>query len=89
MEEEELSFSTKEEQQQLLQKVLQASDLDAEEEVVAGEYGSKSAQVMKTLKTTTTNITRPFSFDSKCDAIIDALVSLWNVGERIHFFKLH
>lgn len=47
MEEEELSFSTKEEQQQLLQKVLQASDLDAEEEVVAGEYGSKSAQVMK------------------------------------------
>lgn len=52
MEEEELSFSTKEEQQQLLQKVLQASDLDAEEEVVAGEYGSKSAQVMKnSLKT--------------------------------------
>lgn len=47
MEEEELSFSTKEEQQQLLQKVLQASDLDAEEEVVAGEYGSKSTQVMK------------------------------------------
>lgn len=47
MEEEELSFSTKEEQQQLLQKVLQASDLDAEEEVIAGEYGSKSAQVMK------------------------------------------
>lgn len=47
MEEEELSFSTKEEQQQLLQKVLQASDLDAEEEVVAGEYGSKSAQVIK------------------------------------------
>lgn len=47
MEEEELSFSSKEEQQQLLQKVLQASDLDAEEEVVAGEYGSKSVQVMK------------------------------------------
>ncbi|XP_016155148.1 PREDICTED: TFIIH basal transcription factor complex helicase XPB subunit, partial [Ficedula albicollis] len=47
MEEEELSFSTKEEQQQLLQKVLQASDLDAEEEVVAGEYGSKSAQVSR------------------------------------------
>lgn len=47
MEEEELSFSTKEEQQQLLQKVLQASDLDAEEEVVAGEYGSKSVQVIK------------------------------------------
>ncbi|XP_017582776.1 PREDICTED: TFIIH basal transcription factor complex helicase XPB subunit [Corvus brachyrhynchos] len=47
MEEEELSFSTKEEQHQLLQKVLQASDLDAEEEVVAGEYGSKSAQVSR------------------------------------------
>ncbi|KAM6268823.1 general transcription and DNA repair factor IIH helicase/translocase subunit XPB isoform 1-T1 [Porphyrio hochstetteri] len=47
MEEEELSFSTKEEQQQLLQKVLQASDLDAEEEVVAGEYGSKSAQMSR------------------------------------------
>ncbi|KAM7017251.1 general transcription and DNA repair factor IIH helicase subunit XPB [Melospiza melodia melodia] len=47
MEEEELSFSTKEEQQQLLQKVLQASDLDAEEEVVAGEYGSKSTQVSR------------------------------------------
>ncbi|XP_053926164.1 general transcription and DNA repair factor IIH helicase subunit XPB isoform X1 [Cuculus canorus] len=47
MEEEELSFSTKEEQQQLLQKVLQASDLDAEEEVVTGEYGSKSAQVSR------------------------------------------
>uniref|UniRef100_A0A8B9V4Z0 General transcription and DNA repair factor IIH helicase/translocase subunit XPB n=1 Tax=Anas zonorhyncha TaxID=75864 RepID=A0A8B9V4Z0_9AVES len=47
MEEEELSFSTKEEQQQLLQKVLQASDLDAEEEVVAGEYGSKSVQVSR------------------------------------------
>lgn len=44
MEEEALAFSTKEEQQQLLQKVLQASDLDAEEEVVAGEYGSKSSQ---------------------------------------------
>ncbi|XP_067426204.1 general transcription and DNA repair factor IIH helicase/translocase subunit XPB [Emydura macquarii macquarii] len=47
MEEEQLSFSSKEEQQQLLQKVLQASDLDAEEEVVAGEYGSKSAQVSR------------------------------------------
>uniref|UniRef100_A0A8B9DBD4 General transcription and DNA repair factor IIH helicase/translocase subunit XPB n=1 Tax=Anser cygnoides TaxID=8845 RepID=A0A8B9DBD4_ANSCY len=47
MEEEELSFSSKEEQQQLLQKVLQASDLDAEEEVVAGEYGSKSAQMSR------------------------------------------
>uniref|UniRef100_A0A8D2KV26 General transcription and DNA repair factor IIH helicase/translocase subunit XPB n=2 Tax=Varanus komodoensis TaxID=61221 RepID=A0A8D2KV26_VARKO len=47
MEEEDLMFSTKEEQQQLLQKVLQASDLDAEEEVVAGEYGSKSSQVSR------------------------------------------
>uniref|UniRef100_A0A670K4C8 General transcription and DNA repair factor IIH helicase/translocase subunit XPB n=1 Tax=Podarcis muralis TaxID=64176 RepID=A0A670K4C8_PODMU len=44
MEEEELMFSSKEDQQQLLQKVLQASDMDAEEEVVAGEYGSKSSQ---------------------------------------------
>ncbi|XP_054578916.1 general transcription and DNA repair factor IIH helicase subunit XPB isoform X1 [Eptesicus fuscus] len=44
MEEEELAFSTKEEQQQLLQKVLAATDLDAEEEVVAGEFGSKSSQ---------------------------------------------
>ncbi|XP_012876156.1 PREDICTED: TFIIH basal transcription factor complex helicase XPB subunit isoform X2 [Dipodomys ordii] len=47
MEEEELAFSTKEEQQQLLQKVLAASDLDAEEEVVAGEFGSKSSQVSR------------------------------------------
>ncbi|OXB81631.1 UNVERIFIED_CONTAM: hypothetical protein H355_008793 [Colinus virginianus] len=47
MEEEELSFSSKEEQQQLLQKVLQASDLDAEEEVVAGDYGSKSVQMSR------------------------------------------
>ncbi|XP_004276907.1 general transcription and DNA repair factor IIH helicase subunit XPB [Orcinus orca] len=47
MEEEELAFSTKEEQQQLLQKVLAASDLDAEEEVVAGELGSKSSQVSR------------------------------------------
>ncbi|XP_062463779.1 general transcription and DNA repair factor IIH helicase subunit XPB [Pezoporus occidentalis] len=47
MEEEQLSFSTKEEEEQLLQKVLQASDLDAEEEVVAGEYGSKPTQVSR------------------------------------------
>ncbi|XP_029460993.1 LOW QUALITY PROTEIN: general transcription and DNA repair factor IIH helicase subunit XPB [Rhinatrema bivittatum] len=47
MEEEELSFSTKEDQQQLLQKVLAASDLDAEEEVVAGEFGPKSTQVAR------------------------------------------
>ncbi|XP_023661411.1 general transcription and DNA repair factor IIH helicase/translocase subunit XPB [Paramormyrops kingsleyae] len=41
MEEEDLMFSTKEEQQQLLQKVLAASDLDAEEEVVAGESSGR------------------------------------------------
>ncbi|XP_072117176.1 general transcription and DNA repair factor IIH helicase/translocase subunit XPB isoform X1 [Mobula birostris] len=46
MDEEDLSFGTKEEQQQLLQKVLAASDLDAEEEVVLGEFGSKG-QVMR------------------------------------------
>uniref|UniRef100_A0A8C6JRR5 General transcription and DNA repair factor IIH helicase/translocase subunit XPB n=3 Tax=Psittaciformes TaxID=9223 RepID=A0A8C6JRR5_MELUD len=53
MEEEQLSFSTKEEEEQLLQKVLQASDLDAEEEVVAGEYGSKSTQVSRRTGTMT------------------------------------
>ncbi|KAE8581622.1 hypothetical protein XENTR_v10024857 [Xenopus tropicalis] len=42
MEEEDLAFSNKEDQQQLLQKVLAASDLDAEEEVVVGEFGSRS-----------------------------------------------
>lgn len=42
MEEEDLMFSTREEQQQLLQKVLAASDMDAEEELVAGEVGTKS-----------------------------------------------
>ncbi|XP_069319573.1 general transcription and DNA repair factor IIH helicase/translocase subunit XPB [Eulemur rufifrons] len=47
MEEEELAFSTKEEQQQLLQKVLAATDLDAEEEVVAGEFGSRSGQASR------------------------------------------
>ncbi|CAD7670619.1 unnamed protein product [Nyctereutes procyonoides] len=47
MEDEELAFSTREEQQQLLQKVLAATDLDAEEEVVAGEFGSKSSQVSR------------------------------------------
>lgn len=41
MEEEDLMFSTRDEQQQLLQKVLAASDLDAEEEVVMGEVGGK------------------------------------------------
>lgn len=47
MEEEELAFSTREEQQQLLQKVLAATDLDAEEEVVAGEFGSRSGQASR------------------------------------------
>lgn len=41
MEEEDLMFSNREEQQQLLQKVLAASDLDAEEEMVAGEVGTR------------------------------------------------
>lgn len=41
MEEEDLMFSSRDEQQQLLQKVLAASDLDAEEEVVLGEVGGK------------------------------------------------
>ncbi|XP_028836147.1 general transcription and DNA repair factor IIH helicase/translocase subunit XPB [Denticeps clupeoides] len=41
MEEEDLMFSTRDEQQRLLQRVLAASDLDAEEEVVTGEVGSK------------------------------------------------
>ncbi|XP_033842277.1 general transcription and DNA repair factor IIH helicase subunit XPB [Periophthalmus magnuspinnatus] len=41
MDEEDLMFSTREEQYQLLQKVLAASDLDAEEEVVAGEVGGR------------------------------------------------
>uniref|UniRef100_A0A671KAL7 General transcription and DNA repair factor IIH helicase/translocase subunit XPB n=1 Tax=Sinocyclocheilus anshuiensis TaxID=1608454 RepID=A0A671KAL7_9TELE len=41
MEEEALMFSSREEQQQLLHKVLAASDLDAEEEVVMGDVGGK------------------------------------------------
>lgn len=41
MEEEDLMFSTREDQHQLLQKVLAASDLDAEEEVVMGDVGGK------------------------------------------------
>ncbi|XP_034049010.1 general transcription and DNA repair factor IIH helicase subunit XPB isoform X2 [Thalassophryne amazonica] len=41
MEEEDLMFSTQDEQHQLLQKVLAASDLDAEDEVVAGEVGAR------------------------------------------------
>ncbi|KAF3824552.1 hypothetical protein GH733_008837 [Mirounga leonina] len=47
LEDEELAFSTREEQQQLLQKVLAATDLDAEEEVVAGEFASRSSQVSR------------------------------------------
>lgn len=41
MEEEDLMLSTRDDHQQLLQKVLAASDLDAEEEVVAGEAGTR------------------------------------------------
>lgn len=54
MEEEDLMFSTREDQQQLLQKVLAASDLDAEEEVVAGELGARpqvrTSDKLKSLK---------------------------------------
>lgn len=49
MEEEDLMFSSRDDQQQLLQKVLAASDLDAEEEVVAGELGGRP-QVRKFVK---------------------------------------
>ncbi|XP_069472895.1 general transcription and DNA repair factor IIH helicase/translocase subunit XPB [Ambystoma mexicanum] len=48
MEEEELAYSNKEDLQQLLQKVLAASDLDAEEEVVVGEFGSRSLMNRRT-----------------------------------------
>ena len=41
MDEEDLMFSSRDEQYQLLQKVLAASDLDAEEEVVIGEVGGR------------------------------------------------
>ena len=41
MEEEDLMFSTREDQQQLLQKVLAASDLDAEDEIVVTEVGGR------------------------------------------------
>ncbi|XP_062383346.1 general transcription and DNA repair factor IIH helicase subunit XPB [Sardina pilchardus] len=44
MEEEELMFSTRDEQQLLLQKVIAASDLDAEDEVVSGELGTGRPQ---------------------------------------------
>uniref|UniRef100_UPI00398EC6EA general transcription and DNA repair factor IIH helicase/translocase subunit XPB isoform X2 n=1 Tax=Pristiophorus japonicus TaxID=55135 RepID=UPI00398EC6EA len=46
LDEEDLAFGTKDDQQQLLQKVLAASDLDAEEEVVLGEFG-KMGQVSR------------------------------------------
>lgn len=49
MDEEDLMFSSRDEQQQLLQKVLAASDLDAEEEVVAGELGARP-QVLGSLQ---------------------------------------
>lgn len=41
MDEEDLMLSSRDDHQQLLQKVLAASDLDAEEEVVAGEVGAR------------------------------------------------
>lgn len=41
MDEEDLMLSSRYEHQQLLQKVLAASDMDAEEEVVAGEVGAR------------------------------------------------
>ena len=43
MEKEELQFSTKEEQQNLLQTVLAATDADAEEERVTGDAASMSS----------------------------------------------
>uniref|UniRef100_UPI00358FB4AF general transcription and DNA repair factor IIH helicase/translocase subunit XPB isoform X2 n=1 Tax=Myxine glutinosa TaxID=7769 RepID=UPI00358FB4AF len=46
MNEEQLMFSSAEEQQQLLQKVIAASDLDAEEEEVAGEFGPRGSTQM-------------------------------------------
>lgn len=45
MEEEDLVFLIKEEQQQFLQKVLVVIDLDVEEEVVVGEFGFRFSQV--------------------------------------------
>nr|CAB3243291.1 TFIIH basal transcription factor complex helicase XPB subunit-like [Phallusia mammillata] len=48
LEDEDLAYGTKEEQHQLLQKVLAASDIDAEEEVVPGDPNSSSgSQVCK------------------------------------------
>ncbi|XP_031414646.1 general transcription and DNA repair factor IIH helicase subunit XPB [Clupea harengus] len=44
MDEEDLMFSSREEQQMLLQKVIAASDLDAEDEVVSGEMGGGRPQ---------------------------------------------
>lgn len=41
MEEEDLMLSSRDEHQQLLQKVLAASDLDAQVEMVAGEVGAQ------------------------------------------------
>uniref|UniRef100_A0A8K9X0Z4 General transcription and DNA repair factor IIH helicase/translocase subunit XPB n=1 Tax=Oncorhynchus mykiss TaxID=8022 RepID=A0A8K9X0Z4_ONCMY len=46
MEEDNLMFSSREEQYQLLQKVLAATDLDAEEEVVIGENGRPMVCIM-------------------------------------------
>lgn len=49
-----LYYNTKEEQTQLLQQVLAANDIDAEEEKVAGEIGaSKGGQVSRVDKSET------------------------------------
>ena len=45
---EDLYFSTKEEQASLLQKVIAANDTDAEEERMAGEGTSQKSQVCNT-----------------------------------------
>ncbi|XP_070565802.1 general transcription and DNA repair factor IIH helicase/translocase subunit XPB-like [Ptychodera flava] len=47
IEEENLKYSTKQEQQRLLQQVLAASDADADEERVPGELGAKGNQVVR------------------------------------------
>lgn len=47
MEKEELAFSTKEEQYDMLKKVLAASDADADEELVPGEVQTSSKSGFK------------------------------------------
>ncbi|XP_059823508.1 general transcription and DNA repair factor IIH helicase subunit XPB [Hypanus sabinus] len=76
MDEEDLSFGTKEEQQQLLQKVLAASDLDAEEEVVLGEFGSKG-QVLRRAGTMS-------SMSGADDTVYLEYQRSKNLGKNIH-----